>query len=106
MNTSLSDAFADHLEPDLQQFEINAGLWRLEVDRLASRLRENQAFGSDDVASAEAAKVALEGVGFEIDRLQAFARSHRGMTDGMVLRLAEAGLALETGRRRLERALP
>jgi len=103
--TILADAFADHAEPEVLQFETNAGLWRLEIDRHAFRLREGQAFGATDTATTEAAAVALEGVAFEIDRLQAFARTHSGLSDAMVIRLLEAGVALETARRSLERAL-
>ncbi len=102
---ALTQAFADRLEPDLAQFESNAALWRLEVQRHAARLLDDEAVGSSDPEAREAARVALEGVEFEIDRLQGFAREHAGMGDGMVLRLAEVGLALETARRRLRRAL-
>ncbi|RYG61627.1 hypothetical protein EON80_23785 [bacterium] len=105
MNSSLSDTFADHIEPEVLQFETNAALWGLEVDRHAFRLRENQAIGEDDASDNEAASTALEGVMFEIDRLQAFARAHLGMADAAVLRLAEAGLSLELARRRLNRAM-
>jgi hypothetical protein len=45
-----ADAFADHHEPGVLQFETNAALWRLEVDRHSFRLRENQAMGLDDAA--------------------------------------------------------
>ena len=102
---TITDAYAHRLESELAQFEANAGLWRLEIDRHAFRLRENQAVGIRADSDVDAAKIALEGVVFEIDRLQAFAHSHAGMTAPMVLRLAEAGLALESARRRLHRAL-
>jgi hypothetical protein len=102
---SLTDIFADHLEPDIRQFETNAALWRLEIDRHAYRLRENEAIGVEDSIASDAAKVGLEGVNFEIDRLQSFARTHQGMPDAIILRLAEAGVALESARRRLERVL-
>ena len=101
---SMTDAFADKLEPDLAQFEINAGMWRLEADRHLHRLREDAAIGIDPVA-IDPARVTLEGIGFEIDRIQAFARDHIGIADTSLLRLAEVGLALETARRRLVRAL-
>ena len=101
----LIDAFAGRIEPDLAQFEANAALWRLEAHRHASRLVEDQAVGVASPEAHQAAAVALEGMAFEIDRLQAFARTHLGMGDGMVLRLAEAALELETARRRLQRAL-
>ena len=102
---TLSEPFADHLEADILQFETNANLWRLEVGRHAHRILEERAVGLYVATEQADANVALEGVVFEIDRLQAFARQHPGIPDVSVLRLAEAGLLLETGRRKLVKAL-
>ena len=101
---TLTEAFSDRLESEVAQFEVNAALWRLEADRHLHRLREDSAVCVLQPDHAEAARIALEGIRYEIDRLQAFAREHPGMPEASVLRLAELGLALETARRRLERA--
>jgi len=102
---SMEQAFADRLEPDIAQFEDNAALWRLETNRQLQLLLEDQAIGLDDAQHRASAQVALEGIGFEIDRFQAFTGSNPGLPLDLLIRLAEVAMALETVRRKLAKAL-
>lgn len=102
---SMEQAFADRLEPEILQFEANAALWRLEADRHLHRLLEDQAIGLDGTQHRAGAQVALEGIGFEIDRFEAFTRRTPGLPLDLLIRLAEVAMALETIRRKLTRAL-
>lgn len=100
-----TEAFAQPAEADFRQFEGNAALWRLEASTHVTRLTEDRAVGVASWKSEEAARTTLEGVRFEIDRLQGFGRQHAPLGSDAVLRLAEIGLMLETARRLLDRAL-
>ena len=102
---SMDVAFADRLEPDIAQFEVNAALWRLEIDRHVHHLLEDAATGERDEAHVKAAEVTLEGVGFEISRFKEFVERHSGFPLDVLVRLAEVATALETARRLLVRAL-
>lgn len=98
-----TDAFAQPAG-DFRQFEANAALWRLEASAHVTRLTDDCAVGVISPKSQDAARTALDGVTFEIDRLQSFGKQHGPLAPEAVLRLAEIGLMLETARRLLERA--
>lgn len=103
--SSIDEALADRLEPDIAQFEVNAALWRLEIDRRVRKLLEDNA--ADEVAAEylQAARVTLEGVGLEISRFQDFVVRHTGFSLDLLVRLAEVATALETARRQLALAI-
>lgn len=101
----MDQAFVDRLDPDIVQFEVNAALWRLEIDRHVRQLLEDAAVDGAAEQQIAAAKVTLEGVGFEITRFRDFVDRHSGFPMDMLVRLAEVATALETARRSLQRAL-
>ena len=102
---SIDMTLAERLEPDIAQFEVNAALWRLEIDRQVRKLLEDNAAGEAAEAHLHAARVTMEGVGFEISRFQDFVSRHTGFALDMLVRLAEVATALETARRQLARAI-
>ena len=101
----MDTAFSERLGPDIAQFEVNAALWRLEIDRHVRQLLEDAAMDGAAEQQLAAARVALEGVGYEISRFRDFVDRHSGFPLDMLVRLAEVATALETARRNLKRAL-
>jgi hypothetical protein len=94
------------LPPDgLDEFETNAALQRLEIASHVTRLTEDRAVGGVTVSSQERARLALDSVTGELERLKAFGRERAPLPPETVLRMVEIGLMLESARRSLSKAL-
>ena len=102
---SLEAALATRLDPQIMAFEENAHLWRLEVDRLVTKLRESQAFGETDDSVLAKSRTTIEGIQLEIQRFQRFTSENSQPGLDLLVRLAEVAVALQTALRRLQGVL-